>query len=126
MKVNKVHHGVSFLKGLEVRYGEDRVVSSVDINTRQSVNLELVGEERLRSRIQDRAALHELQLKDMDINDSVEDNLGQICPNVASLDISFNLISSWRTVVHICKQFPKLHSLNIRSDLESNVFPVIF
>ncbi|EGD75075.1 hypothetical protein PTSG_06731 [Salpingoeca rosetta] len=113
VKEKKVNRGVSFLQALETRYGEEEAASHVEVNVRQRIEVELVGEDRVRSRIQRHDELREAQLRDMDINDTVEDTLAERCPNVNILDLSFNLICKWSTVVAICKQLPRLTSLNI-------------
>lgn len=40
--------------------------------------------------------------------------LKELCPNVEELDISNNLINSWRIIIEICSQLPLLVCLNVR------------
>lgn len=40
--------------------------------------------------------------------------LGALCPDIRELDISRNLINSWRVIAEICRQLPKLERLDVR------------
>ena len=113
VKQKKANAGKSFPQALEERYGEEEAASTVEVNMRQRIDLELVGEEEVKSRIQQHDQLSEAQLRDMDINDTIEDTLATKCPGISTLDISFNLISKWSTVERICQQLPNLTSLNV-------------
>ena len=40
--------------------------------------------------------------------------LADLCPNIRELDLSRNLINSWRVIADICRQLPKLERLDVR------------
>ena len=40
--------------------------------------------------------------------------LSELCSSITELDLSKNLISSWKTVAEICSQLPHLSRLNVR------------
>jgi hypothetical protein len=44
----------------------------------------------------------------------IPNELAILCPKIENIDLSHNLISSWKVITEICIQLPVLKQLNIR------------
>eukprot|EP00730_Choanoeca_flexa_P008286 TRINITY_DN12472_c0_g3_i7.p1 TRINITY_DN12472_c0_g3~~TRINITY_DN12472_c0_g3_i7.p1 ORF type:complete len:497 (+),score=116.34 TRINITY_DN12472_c0_g3_i7:85-1575(+) len=124
----------SFIKPRKVSWGSD-IATSIEQRytsgshlgndaTLHGVNIELVGEAKVQTQLQQLTELQEAVLNSCDVNDSVPLNLNDQFPALRALDLSSCLLSSWTAVVNICRQLPRLESL-ILSDNRLDGFDAV-
>lgn len=105
------------------RYGETEDEFTAKINQQkqlliqQTMNapfLQMVGFDKVFNKQSDLSTLKIVNLRDQNVSSAGScTELGQKCPNIEELDISKNLISSWKEIFDIGQQLPKLHWLNV-------------
>ncbi|XP_044729926.1 tubulin-specific chaperone E [Chrysoperla carnea] len=119
----KVNLGVSIADALRGKYGEvtdaekERLIQERLESVSKSINapfLELVGFGKLEKKQSDFKELRIVGLRELQINDLGDlKEFSRLCPNVIELDLSKNLITSWDTIIEICKDLPFLRRLNV-------------
>ena len=81
----------------------------------RAVNVEVVNPDKVEGKVRHLEQLLEAVVADADVNDETADeDLQQLCPQLQALNLGENLISSWRTVARICAQAPHLRSLILK------------
>lgn len=112
IRPRKIDWGHDVLTAIEQRYTAASLIGDSAIV--HGVSLQLVGEEKVATQLQDLVSLQEAVLNSCAVNDQVPSDLAVHLPSLRALDLSSCLISKWSTVVAICKQLPALSSLIIR------------
>ena len=112
VKPRKIDWGHDVFAAIEARYAAGSQID--ETTTLHGVNVQLVGEDKVSTQLQDLASLQEVVLRDCNVNDQVPRDLGLQLPALRALDLSSCLLSQWSTLIDICKQLPSLESLIIR------------
>ncbi|KAL3873874.1 hypothetical protein ACJMK2_036957 [Sinanodonta woodiana] len=123
IRPNKVKAGVNCLKAIISRYGrtedenagviiEDLYVLSA--NKKQTV-VEMVGAKKTNEKQSQLDLLQEVSLRDMLVYGAgvTPEELLRTMPNIEDLDLSKNLIPSWKAVASITEQLKNLTILNV-------------
>ncbi|EFN86898.1 tubulin-specific chaperone E [Harpegnathos saltator] len=125
----KAKFGISCPQAIEMRYGLiDDDLAGIDreevSNLKKEINapfLELVGFSKVNKKQSKFDQLKIVWLREQCVSNAGESKeLEELCPNLEELDISRNLINSWKIIADICSQ---LHSL-ARLDVSENHLPV--
>ena len=79
---------------------------------------EEVGLEKLAKRQAQLLGIHTLVLDRMCIryhqgDDEADRSVADLCANITTLDLGGNLFETWDEILHLCRLFPKLHSLTL-------------
>ncbi|XP_045465078.1 tubulin-specific chaperone E [Harmonia axyridis] len=127
VRPEKVEFGQSIITSIIERYGKkhnDSMPLEIQqelFNFQQSINapfLEMVGFEKVLDKQSDFYSLQVVDLRNQKISSPGESNqLEQLSPNIKELNLSLNLISSWKTVFQICAQLNQLSWLNVSENL---------
>ncbi|KAH0951299.1 hypothetical protein HN011_002077 [Eciton burchellii] len=142
IRPGKAKFGISCPKAIEIRYGlindELAGINRDEIsNLRKEINapfLELVGFSKVNKKQSKFDELKIIWLREQYVSSAGKlDELKKLCPNVEELDISKNLINSWKIVIEICSQLHLLVRLNVSENylpienttIWKNVFPTI-
>ncbi|XP_011254453.1 tubulin-specific chaperone E isoform X1 [Camponotus floridanus] len=129
IRPGKVKFGISCPQAIKMRYGLiDDELAGIDrdevSSLRREINapfLDLVGFSKVNKKQSKFDQLKIVWLREQCVSDAGRpDELRELCPNLEELDISKNLINSWKIVADICSQ---LHSL-IRLNVSENYLPV--
>ncbi|KAH0541049.1 tubulin-specific chaperone E [Cotesia glomerata] len=122
VRPSKVKTGISCPDAIRQRYGlVDDELAGVDRDKLSSLKreihapfLEMVGFSKVNKK---QSAFDQLKVvwlrAQLVSNAGVPGELLELCPNVRELDISKNLINSWRIVADICLQLKKLERLDV-------------
>ncbi|XP_072755413.1 tubulin-specific chaperone E-like [Anoplolepis gracilipes] len=129
IRPGKVKFGISCPLAIKMRYGLiDDELAGIDreevSSLRKEINapfLDLVGFSKVNKKQSKFDQLKIVWLREQCVSDAGKpEELKELCPNLEELDISKNLINSWKIVANICSQ---LHSL-IRLNVSENHLPV--
>ncbi|KAJ8950146.1 hypothetical protein NQ314_007999 [Rhamnusium bicolor] len=124
----------SFLRKEKVNFA--KIKEQQLLMFQQSINapfLELVGFDKITDK---QSNFHSLEIVNVRLqnvsNTGAPYELNSLCPNIREIDISKNLISSWKEIFNICCQLKYLHWINISENIltfpencEDLVFPHI-
>lgn len=127
VRPEKVQFGHSVVESIISRYGhkEDEITAQklqqYLLNIQQSMNapfLEMVGFEKVFSKQSHFNDLRVVNLRLQNIRSAGESGqLIELCPNIQELDLSKNLITSWKTVFEICDQLKQLRWLSLSENI---------
>ncbi|EZA50346.1 hypothetical protein DMN91_003520 [Ooceraea biroi] len=129
IRPGKAKFGISCPKAIEMRYGlindEFAGINRDEISSlRKEINapfLELVGFSKVNRKQSKFDELKIVWLREQYVSDAGKPGeLKNLCPNIEELDISKNLINSWKIVIEICSQ---LHLL-VRLNVSENYLPI--
>ncbi|KYN44335.1 Tubulin-specific chaperone E [Trachymyrmex septentrionalis] len=118
----KAKFGISCPQAIKMRYGLiDDELAGIDrdeVSTlRKEMNapfLELVGFSKVNKKQSKFDQLKIVWLREQCVSNAGEpQELEELCPNLEELDLSRNLINSWKIVANICSQFRSLMRLNV-------------
>lgn len=131
IRMSKAKFGISCPHAIEARYGlvADDELAGIDrenlASLQKEINapfLEMVGFAKVNRKQSKFDQLKIVCLREQCIGHAGQrDELRQLCPNVEELDLSKNLLSSWKTVADICCQLGRLNALNV----SGNYLPVV-
>lgn len=120
VKLKKIETGKSCPEATREKYGgkDDLSCNQNYIDLPQTTGkkrvIELVGWQKIKGKQSQFEKLHEVVLSEMQINGpGAPGEVGNLIPNVVSLDLSSNLLVSWRDVITIVEQLPHLESLTL-------------
>ncbi|KAJ8678996.1 hypothetical protein QAD02_014783 [Eretmocerus hayati] len=122
IRPGKANFGVSCPEAIRIRYGLiDDELAGIDKDTiasiRKTLNapfVEMVGFQKVNRKQSKFDQLEIICLQDQCVSNAGEPSeLAQLCPRAKELDLSHNLINSWRTVAEIGIQLPELQHLNV-------------
>lgn len=129
IRPGKAKFGISCSQAIKMRYGlVDDELAGIDrdevSSLRKEINapfLELVGFSKVNKKQSKFDQLKIIWLREQCVSSAGEPGeLEKLCPNLEELDISRNLINSWKIVADICCQ---LHSL-ARLNVSENYLPI--
>ncbi|KAI9050721.1 hypothetical protein LZ554_004841 [Drepanopeziza brunnea f. sp. 'monogermtubi'] len=119
----------SFVSAVEEKYGSPATSTDSGVNVISGKTVEEVGFDKIRAQ---QARLHELKIVLVDGQriSHAQSNAGEIksvCPKIEELDLSRNVIESFREVVKICGELGSLKSVRVNgnrfSDLVGSIQP---
>ena len=122
MRPEKVKFGISCPEAIKTKYGlVNDDLAGIDRDHLSSLQkeinapfLEMVGFSKVNKTQSNFEQLRIVCLRGQCIRDSgIFGELLGLCPNITELDISKNLISSWKVVAEICVQLRHLTRLNV-------------
>ncbi|XP_015429023.1 PREDICTED: tubulin-specific chaperone E [Dufourea novaeangliae] len=128
IRPGKAKFGISCPQAIKIRYGLiNDELAGIDRDTLTSLQkeinapfLEVVGFSKVNKKQSKFDQLKIVWLRDQYVSEAGNSGeLEELCPNLEELDISRNLINSWRIIADICCQ---LHSL-IRLNVSENYLP---
>ncbi|GFQ76967.1 tubulin-specific chaperone E [Trichonephila clavata] len=118
IKISKADFGIPCPNAIKIKYGknEDAKKLSNLINLPQKSgserHIEMVGMEKIMGKQSNFSQLTDVVLNGMNINGPGNENeLAELVPNIQNLDLSQNLLASWKDVKSIVKQLPHLSTL---------------
>jgi len=123
IRPGKAKFGISCPQAIKIRYGLiDDELAGIDrdevSSLRKEINapfLELVGFSKVNKKQSKFDELKIVWLREQCVSSLGEPReLEELCPNLEELDLSRNLINSWKIVVDICCQLRSLTRLNVR------------
>lgn len=123
IRPGKVKFGISCPQAIKMRYGLiDDELAGIDRDEVSSLKremnapfLDLVGFSKVNKKQSKFDQLKIVWLREQCVSDAGRpDELKKLCPNLEELDISKNLINSWKIVADICFQLHSLIRLNVR------------
>ncbi|CAL1685652.1 unnamed protein product [Lasius platythorax] len=129
IRPGKVKFGISCPQAIKMRYGliEDELagINRDEVSSlRKEINapfLDLVGFSKVNKKQSKFDQLKIVWLREQCVSNAGRpEELKELCPNLEELDISKNLMNSWKIIADICSQ---LHSL-IRLNVSENHLPV--
>ncbi|XP_047615439.1 tubulin-specific chaperone E [Phacochoerus africanus] len=117
IRPNKVNFGVDFLTAIKNRYvlegepEEEEKEQTVIIGNKP---VETIGFDSVVKQQSQLSKLQEVSLRNCAVNGAGDKRgIAQACPNIRSIDLSKNLLSSWDDVVAIADQLKHLEVLNL-------------
>ncbi|CAK8694854.1 tubulin-specific chaperone E-like isoform X2 [Clavelina lepadiformis] len=120
VRPHKINHGISICDAIKERYTEQgSVVSTEETNLFIVVEgglkkVETVGMEKVQKQFENLHQLKQAAMRDQLISSAGEkDLLLSLTPKLVELDISKNLLPSWKVVYEIANQLPQLKILNL-------------
>ncbi|EGI66346.1 Tubulin-specific chaperone E [Acromyrmex echinatior] len=122
IRPGKAKFGISCPQAIKMRYGLiDDELAGIDrdeVSTlRKEMNapfLELVGFSKVNKKQSKFDQLKIVWLREQCVSNAGEpQELEELCPNLEELDLSRNLINSWKIVANICSQLRSLMRLNV-------------
>ncbi|XP_019405380.1 PREDICTED: tubulin-specific chaperone E [Crocodylus porosus] len=118
IRPDKVNFGVGFLTAVKNRYGlndeQDVAYGKDNVLVLGKKTVELVGFDSI---LEEQSQLHKLE--NISVRECAVSHAGQkeeisrTCPNIKSIDLSKNLLSSWETVIDIASQVQNLEILHL-------------
>lgn len=123
IRPGKANFGISCPEAIRVRYGfVDDELAGMDresiASVQKSLNapfVEMVGFSKVNKQQSKFDQLKILCLHNQCINSAGHSSeLATLCPKVEELDLSNNLVNSWKAIADICVQLPILLHLNVR------------
>uniref|UniRef100_A0A8C6BZI1 Tubulin-specific chaperone E n=1 Tax=Monodon monoceros TaxID=40151 RepID=A0A8C6BZI1_MONMO len=119
IRPNKVNFGVDFLTAIKNRYtleDEPEEEGKEQIVTIGNKPVETIGFDSVVKQQSQLSKLQEVSLRNCAVNGlGDKGGIAKACPNVRSIDLSKNLLSSWDEVVDIADQLKHLEVLNLRA-----------
>ncbi|XP_070524067.1 tubulin-specific chaperone E-like isoform X2 [Cardiocondyla obscurior] len=142
IRPGKAKFGISCPQAIKMRYGLiDDELAGIDkdevSSLRKEINapfLELVGFSKVNKKQSKFNELKIVWLREQCVSSAGEpQKLEELCPNLEELDLSRNLINSWKIVADICSQLHFLIRLNVSENylpmedvtLLKNIFPTV-
>ncbi|XP_032347781.1 tubulin-specific chaperone E isoform X3 [Camelus ferus] len=117
IRPNKVNFGVDLLTAIKNRYvleGELEEEEEEEIVTIGNKPVETVGFDSVVKQQSQLSKLQEVSLRNCAVNGAGDRGaIAAACPNIRSIDLSKNLLSSWDEVVAIADQLRRLEVLNL-------------
>ncbi|XP_029100494.1 tubulin-specific chaperone E isoform X4 [Monodon monoceros] len=117
IRPNKVNFGVDFLTAIKNRYtleDEPEEEGKEQIVTIGNKPVETIGFDSVVKQQSQLSKLQEVSLRNCAVNGlGDKGGIAKACPNVRSIDLSKNLLSSWDEVVDIADQLKHLEVLNL-------------
>ncbi|XP_022408853.1 tubulin-specific chaperone E isoform X1 [Delphinapterus leucas] len=117
IRPNKVNFGVDFLTAIKNRYtleDEPEEEGKEQIVTIGNKPVETIGFDSVVKQQSQLSKLQEVSLRNCAVNGPGDKGgIAKACPNVRSIDLSKNLLSSWDEVVDIADQLKHLEVLNL-------------
>ncbi|XP_061038189.1 tubulin-specific chaperone E isoform X2 [Eubalaena glacialis] len=117
IRPNKVNFGVDFLTAIKNRYAledEPEEEGKEQIVTIGNKPVETIGFDSVVKQQSQLNKLQEVSLRNCAVNGPGDKGgIAKACPNVRSIDLSKNLLSSWDEVVDIADQLKHLEVLNL-------------
>uniref|UniRef100_A0A8D1E414 Tubulin-specific chaperone E n=1 Tax=Sus scrofa TaxID=9823 RepID=A0A8D1E414_PIG len=117
IRPNKVNFGVDFLTAIKNRYvledepEEEEKEQTVIIGNKP---VETIGFDSVVKQQSQLSKLQEVSLRNCAVNGAGDKRgIAQVCPNIRSIDLSKNLLSSWDDVIAIADQLKHLEVLNL-------------
>uniref|UniRef100_A0A8D0ZEB5 Tubulin-specific chaperone E n=1 Tax=Sus scrofa TaxID=9823 RepID=A0A8D0ZEB5_PIG len=117
IRPNKVNFGVDFLTAVKNRYvledepEEEEKEQTVIIGNKP---VETIGFDSVVKQQSQLSKLQEVSLRNCAVNGAGDKRgIAQACPNIRSIDLSKNLLSSWDDVIAIADQLKHLEVLNL-------------
>ncbi|XP_011503060.1 PREDICTED: tubulin-specific chaperone E [Ceratosolen solmsi marchali] len=118
----KANFGISCSEAIKIRYGfVDDELAGIDRNSIASVQktlkapfVEMVGFSKVNKKQSQFDQLKIVCLYNECIsNAGIPNELATLCPQIEDIDLSHNLISSWKVITEICIQLRALKQLNV-------------
>ncbi|KAM0696807.1 hypothetical protein Q7P36_002878 [Cladosporium allicinum] len=108
----------TLLQALREKYISPEEASNTEIVYISGKYAEEVGLEKLAKRQAQLLGIHTLVLDRMCIryhqgDDEADRSVADLCANITTLDLGGNLFETWDEILHLCRLFPKLHSLTL-------------
>ncbi|XP_075718642.1 tubulin-specific chaperone E isoform X2 [Rhinoderma darwinii] len=117
LRPKKADFGVNFLTALTKRYGPSNDWNEAMVIGKKTV--ELVGFESVQVEQSQLNTLFDISIHDCAVSDAGQKGeIQRSCPNISTLNLSKNLLSSWENVADIAFQLKKLKTI----DLSENRF----
>ncbi|XP_077145250.1 tubulin-specific chaperone E isoform X1 [Ranitomeya variabilis] len=112
VRPKKANFGVSFLTGMTKRYGPNSEWDEKILIGKKTV--ELVGFESVQEEQSQLNTLLDISLRECLVSDAGEKGeIHRSCPNISTLNLSKNLLSSWEKVAGIAFQLERLKTLDL-------------
>ncbi|XP_066452109.1 tubulin-specific chaperone E isoform X2 [Eleutherodactylus coqui] len=112
IRPKKANFGVSFLTAVTKRYGPGCDWNEAMVIGKKTV--ELVGFESVQEKQSQLNALLDISIRECMVGDvGQKGELKTNCPNISTLNLSKNLLSSWENVADIALQLEKLKTLDL-------------
>ncbi|XP_050301036.1 tubulin-specific chaperone E [Anthonomus grandis grandis] len=122
----KINFGKSIIEAIMTKYGNKENDIMKKIHEQQIVNfqktikapfIEFVGFDKVSTKQGNFESLKIVSVDCQNVSSVGEPNeLRSLIPNITSLDISTNLLTTWNDVFQICEQLDKLSSLNVSNN----------
>ncbi|XP_043931851.1 tubulin-specific chaperone E isoform X2 [Protopterus annectens] len=118
IRPKKADFGVDFISAVNKRYGLHNEVGSGDGNDEElilgNMPVEKVGFEDIKTKQSDLENLGDISVRECRVSHAgLNSDIHQRCPNIYSINLSRNLLSSWSKVADITRQLNKLNSLDL-------------
>ncbi|KAM4040939.1 tubulin-specific chaperone E isoform 2-T3 [Anomaloglossus baeobatrachus] len=112
VRPKKANFGVSFLSAMTKRYGPNTEWNETIVIGKKTV--ELVGFESVQEEQSQLNALLEISVRECLVSDAGQKGeIHRSCPNISTLNLSKNLLSSWEKVADIAFQLEGLKTLDL-------------
>lgn len=122
VRPGKVKFGISCPEAIKTKYGlVNDDLAGIDRDNLSSLQkeinapfMEMVGFSKVNKKQSNFEQLRIVCLREQCVGDAGSfGELLKLCPNITELDLSRNLISSWKVVAEICAQLRHLTRLNV-------------
>ncbi|XP_044275976.1 tubulin-specific chaperone E isoform X1 [Varanus komodoensis] len=119
IRPNKAHFGVDFLSAVKEKYGANEDDQDVEHGTEtllvfRKKAVETVGFNSVKEKQKQLNTLSDISVDECAVSLAGQDGeIRRTCPNITRIDLSKNLLSSWKEVVAIACQLEKLETLNL-------------
>ncbi|XP_060609833.2 geranylgeranyl pyrophosphate synthase isoform X1 [Anolis sagrei] len=119
IRPNKANFGVDFLSAVREKYGlnedqedaESRTETSIVIGRR---TVEPIGFDSIKERQKQLNNMSDISVDECVVSEAgQEEEIKRTCPNIRRINLSKNLLSSWKEVVNIACQLEHLETLNV-------------
>lgn len=122
IRPKKANFGVNFLTAVTKRYGPNNDWNETMLIGKKTV--ELVGFESIQEEQSQLSTLFDISIRDCLVSDAGQKGeIHSSCPNISTINLSKNLLSSWDNVAGIAFELEKLKTLDLsenRLSLPSN------
>lgn len=122
IRPKKANFGVNFLTAVTKRYGPNNDWNETMLIGKKTV--ELVGFESIQEEQSQLSTLFDISIRDCLVSDAGQKGeIHRSCPNISTINLSKNLLSSWDNVAGIAFELEKLKTLDLsenRLSLPSN------
>ncbi|XP_060262711.1 tubulin-specific chaperone E isoform X1 [Ovis aries] len=117
IRPNKVNFGVDFLTAIKNRYvleDEPKEEETEQIVIIGNKPVETIGFDSVIKQQSQLSKLQDVSLRNCAVNGAGDQGgIAKACPNIRSIDLSKNLLSSWEEVIDIANQLKHLEVLNL-------------